>query len=409
MFNERLVTRFLDYVSFDTQSNEESGTFPSTSKQFELAKHVEKELAALGLVQVQTDAHCYVTATLPSNSPDCKTVVGFVAHLDTSPDYSGAQVKPIIHRNYDGSKIVVNENTVFDPQVFTFLKNHIGDDLITTDGTTLLGADNKAGIAEIMELLTYLVENPSVPHGTIRVLFTPDEEIGSGTDKVNLDNFKVDYAYTIDGGELGEIEYENFNAASMTVNLKGTNIHPGSAKNKMVNAIGLAMAFNAMLPSVETPEHTEGYEGFYHVNEISGNVEACTMKYIIRDHDMDRFNHKKALANDIAAWINKKQGDQVIEVIIKDSYYNMKEKIEPVYHIVEQVKEAMGRVGVTPIVKPVRGGTDGARLSFMGIPTPNIFTGGYNFHGRYECISIDAMDKAVKVLIELVQIIAAPQ
>lgn len=407
MFNERLVTRFLDYVSYDTQSDERSGTYPSTTKQFDLAKRVESELKALGLTDVETDDHCYVTATLPSNTPHCKTVVGFVAHLDTSPDYSGAQVRPMIHRQYDGGKIIVNENTIFDPQIFTFLKNHIGDDLITTDGTTLLGADNKAGIAEIMELLTYLVENPSVPHGTIKILFTPDEEIGSGTDKVNLDHFKVDYAYTVDGGELGEIEYENFNAASMTVNLKGTNIHPGAAKNKMVNAIGLAMVFNSMLPSAETPEHTEGYEGFYHVNEISGTVESCTMKYIIRDHDMNRFKQKKAFAEAVATFINKKHGDQVVELIIKDSYYNMKEKIEPVHYIVEQVKEAMAIVGVTPIVKPVRGGTDGARLSFMGIPTPNIFTGGYNFHGRYECISISAMDKAVKVLVELVQIIAS--
>jgi tripeptide aminopeptidase len=406
MNKERVVNRFLKYVSVDTQSDETTGTHPSTAKQFDLAKIVEIELMALGLENVNLDEHCYLTATLPSNTPEATEVVGFVAHFDTSPDYSGANVKPMIHRNYQGGVLKISDTTILDPKEFSFLNQLIGDDIISTDGTTLLGADNKAGVAEIMELLTYLSENPSVPHGTIRVLFTPDEEIGAGTDKVNLDHFKVDYAYTVDGGEEGEIEYENFNAASLVVKIKGKNIHPGSAKDKMVNAIVIAMDFHSMLPVAQAPHHTEGYEGFFHVNDIEGCVEQCTMKYIIRDHDMAKFEGKKKLAESVKQYLNEKYADQVVDIIVKDSYYNMKEKIEPVLYIVEQVKEAMAIVGVTPLVKPVRGGTDGARLSFMGIPTPNVFTGGYNFHGRYECLSINAMAKAVKVLIELVQIIA---
>ncbi len=406
MNTERVVNRFLNYVSVDTKSDEASGTHPSTEKQFNLARLVEADLNALGLLNVLLDEHCYLTATLVSNTVNATETVGFVAHFDTSPEYSGADVKPMIHRNYQGGILQINENTVLDPKEFSFLKRLVGDDIISTDGTTLLGADNKAGIAEILELLTYLVENPTIQHGTICVLFTPDEEIGAGTDKVNLENFKVNYAYTVDGGEEGEIEYENFNAASLSVTVKGKNIHPGSAKDKMVNAIVIAMDFHSMLPVAQAPHHTEGYEGFFHVNDIEGSVENCTMKYIIRDHDLAKFESKKALVHSVQKFLNEKYGDSVVEISVKDSYYNMKEKIEPVLYIVEQVKEAMAIVGVTPIVKPVRGGTDGARLSFMGVPTPNIFTGGYNFHGRYECLSIGGMNKAVQVLIELVQIIA---
>lgn len=406
MNTERLVERFLNYVQVDTQSDESTGTNPSTAKQFDLARIVETELKALGLENVLLDEHCYLTATLPSNTPECTETVGFVAHFDTSPDYTGANVKPQIHRNYQGGVIKISDNTALDPAEFDFLNHIKGQDLITTDGTTLLGADNKAGVAEILELLTVLKENPEIPHGTIRVLFTPDEEIGAGTDMVNLENFKVDYAYTVDGGEEGEIEYENFNAASLTVKVNGKNIHPGSAKDKMVNAIVIAMDYHGMLPVAQAPQHTEGYEGFFHLNDIEGSVEACEMKYIIRDHDMAKFEHKKKLACSVQDYLNQKYGDNTVEITVTDSYYNMKEKIEPVIYIVEQVKNAMANVGVTPIVKPVRGGTDGARLSFMGVPTPNIFTGGYNYHGRYECISIHGMAKAVQVLIELVKLIA---
>lgn len=402
----RLVDRFLKYVAFDTQSDPNSDTFPTTSKQLILADYIKEELEKLGLDHVKRDENGYVTATLASNTPSCKDVVGFVAHLDTAPDFSGKDVKPILHKAYDGKDLIINQETVLSPAMFPFLAHHVGEDIITTDGTTLLGADNKAGIAEIMELLTLLIENPDLPHGTIRVLFTPDEEVGQGTDHVNLEDFKVDYAYTIDGGELGELEFENFNAASLNVTVKGRNIHPGSAKNRMKNAVLMAMEYHQLLPQVEAPQHTEGYEGFYHLNDFNGNVEHVEMAYIIRDHDMDRFEQKKALALEALAFMNKKYGEGTFVADLSDSYFNMREKIEPVMHIIGYVEEAMAHVGIKPLIKPIRGGTDGARLSFMGVPTPNIFTGGYNFHGRYEMIPVQSMEKCVQVLVALVGVIA---
>lgn len=403
---QRLIERFLKYVKIDTQSDDSSESFPSSAKQLDLAKVVYDELLGMSLNDVQLDENGYVTATLPSNVDYPVDAVGFVAHFDTSPDYSGKDVNPIIHRNFEGGTLVVNDKTILLQKDFPFLKDLVGHDIITTDGTTLLGADNKAGVAEIMELLMVLKEQPEIPHGDIRVLFTPDEEVGRGTEKVNLENFKVSYAYTVDGGELGELEYENFNAASMSVVVKGLNIHPGSAKNKMKNAILIGMDFHGLLPQMAAPQHTEGYEGFYHLNDISGSVESAELFYIIRDHDREAFEAKKAYALKAAALINEKYGADTLEIEVKDSYYNMREMVEPVMHIVDYAKEAMEAVGVKPLIKPIRGGTDGARLSFMGIPTPNIFTGGYNFHGRYEMISIQAMGKAVDVLVELVQIIA---
>ncbi len=403
---QRLIERFLKYVKVDTQSDGSSESFPSSAKQLDLGKIVYDELLAMSLDNVLLDENGYVTATLPSNVNYPVEAVGFVAHFDTSPDYSGKDVNPIIHRNFEGGTLVVNDKTILLQKDFPFLKDLVGQDIITTDGTTLLGADNKAGVAEIMELLVLLKEQPQIPHGDIRVLFTPDEEVGRGTEKVNLDNFKVAYAYTVDGGELGELEYENFNAASMKVVVKGLNIHPGSAKNKMKNAILIGMDFHGLLPQMAAPQHTEGYEGFYHLNDINGSVESAELFYIIRDHDREAFEAKKAYALKAAALINEKYGADTLEIEISDSYYNMREMVEPVMHIVDYAKEAMEAVGVKPLIKAIRGGTDGARLSFMGIPTPNIFTGGYNFHGRYEMISIQAMHKAVDVLVSLVQIIA---
>jgi tripeptide aminopeptidase len=402
----RLVDRFLQYVAIDTQSDEMSESQPSTLKQFDLAKVVKEELLLLDLQDVSLDENGYLTATLPANVEGEHDTVGFCAHFDTSPDYTGENVKAIIHKNYQGGDIYLSEDTIIKPSEFTFLKNHIGDDLITTDGTTLLGADNKAGIAEILELLHVLKDHPTIPHGEIKVLFTPDEEIGRGTDAVNLKNFAVDYAYTVDGGEIGELEYENFNAASMKVVVKGRNIHPGSAKNKMINSLVIGMDFHKLLPVTHAPQHTEGYEGFYHLNDMSGSVEHTEMLYIIRDHDRDAFEFKKEFAIKAASLINDQYGEGTITLELKDSYFNMKEKIEPVMYIVDNAKRAMEAVGVRPLIKPIRGGTDGARLSFMGIPTPNIFTGGYNYHGRFEMIPIQAMERAVAVLVELVQIIA---
>ncbi|MCK8061452.1 MULTISPECIES: peptidase T [unclassified Fusibacter] len=402
----RLIERFLSYVKIDTQSNEDSTTQPSSVKQFDLAKVVKSELEALKLKDVLLDDNGYLTATLPANIEGKHDVVGFCAHFDTSPDFSGENVKPIIHKNYQGGDIYLNEQTILKPSEFPFLKNHIGDDIITTDGTTLLGADNKAGIAEIIELLHVLIDHPAIPHGEIKIMFTPDEEIGRGTDAVNLDNFKVDYAYTVDGGELGELEYENFNAATMIVNVKGRNIHPGSAKNKMKNALAIGMDFHRLLPLTQAPQYTEGYEGFYHLNDMTGNVEHAQMHYIIRDHDKEAFEYKKDFALKVAELLNNQYDEDTISLEITDSYFNMKEKIEPVMHIIDYAKRAMEAAGVRPLIKPIRGGTDGARLSFMGIPTPNIFTGGYNYHGRYEMIPIQSMERAVAVLVELVQIIA---
>lgn len=403
--NKRLIDRFMTYVKVDTQSDPDSKAFPTTQKQFDLAKIVFEELQALGLEDVTLDENCYVTATLKGNVNNVPRV-GFVAHFDTSPDFSGLNVNPILHQNYNGDSIYLNEETILTQEEFPFLANLVGQDIITTDGSTLLGADDKAGISEIMEMLYVLRENPQIPHGDICVLFTPDEEVGQGTDKVNLENFKVDFAYTVDGGELGELEYENFNAASMKIVVHGRNIHPGTAKHKMKNAIQIGMDFHQALPVFETPQYTEGYEGFYHLNDIEGSVEHAELFYIIRDHHKETFEKKKSYALKVAALINDKYGQGTLEIHISDSYSNMREKIEPVMFVVDYAKAAMEACGVVPLIKPIRGGTDGARLSYMGIPTPNIFTGGYNYHGRYEMISVHAMEKCVEVLVNLVQQIA---
>lgn len=403
---EKLVERFLKYVKIDTKSNPDSATCPSSENQFDLARELVKELEGLGLEDVSLDDNGYVMATLPSNTDKDIPTIGFIAHMDTSPDFSGKNVKPQIIKNYDGKDIVLNKdkNIVLSPKDFPELKNYISQDIITTDGTTLLGADNKAGIAEIITALDYLINNPSIKHGKIRVGFTPDEEIGRGADRFDTEEFGADFAYTIDGGPIGELEYENFNAAYAKVTINGRNVHPGSAKNKMINSILIAMEFNSMLPVNETPAHTEGYEGFYHLNDIEGNVEKTVLKYIIRDHDKDKFEKKKERIKRAVKYINDSMGYEIIELEMKDQYYNMKEKIEPVFHIVETAERAMKEVGVIPNIKPIRGGTDGARLSFMGLPCPNIFTGGHNFHGKYEYIPIDSMKKAVEVIVKIVEL-----
>lgn len=403
---ENMVQRFLNYVTIDTKSEHDSENFPSTKTQFDLAKVLVEELKELGLKDASVDENCYVMATLPSNMDKDVPTIGFIAHMDTSPDMSGQNVKPKIVENYNGKDIILNEekNIVLSPVDFPDLKKYVGKTLITTDGTTLLGADNKAGIAEIMSAVEYLVNNPEVKHGTIKVAFTPDEEVGRGADYFDVKKFGADFAYTIDGGEIGELEYENFNAAGVKVTIHGRNIHPGTAKNKMINSMEIAMELNSMLPENQKPQYTEGYEGFFLLTEINGDVEETNVNYIIRDHFMDSFEAKKALMQNAVDYLNAKYGENTVEVVIKDQYYNMKEKIEPVMHIVDTAKAAMEEVGVTPIIKAIRGGTDGARLSFMGLPCPNIFTGGHNFHGKYEYICVESMNKAVEVILKIVEL-----
>lgn len=403
---ERVAERFLRYVSFDTTSKEESNSVPSTLGQLELARELKRELEELGLKDVDLDGNGYLMATLPANINKNIPVIGFLAHMDTSDGASGANIKPNIVRNYDGGDILLNEqqNIVLSPKEFPELSEYIGHDLITTDGTTLLGADDKAGIAEIMTAMEYLIKHPEIPHGTIRIAFTPDEEIARGTDHFDVKRFNADFAYTVDGGEPGELEYENFNAAKAEIVINGRNVHPGNAKDKMINSMQLAMELNSMLPGFEAPEHTEGYEGFFHLEKISGRVESTSMQYIIRDFDKKGLEKRKERMRKIADYLNDKYGGGTVVLKLTDQYFNMKEKIEPVIQVVENLKEAMRLSGVTPIVRPIRGGTDGARLSFMGLPTPNMFTGGHNFHGRYEYISINSMNKAVEVILKLVEI-----
>jgi len=403
---ENMVNRFLNYVTIDTKSEHDSESVPSTKTQFDLAKVLVEELKELGLDDSSMDENGYVMATLPSNMDKDVPTIGFIAHMDTSPDMSGKDIKPKIVENYDGKDIILNKdkNIVLSPADFPDLKNYVGKTLITTDGTTLLGADNKAGIAEIMGAVEYLINNPKIKHGTIKVAFTPDEEIGRGADHFDVKKFGADFAYTIDGGEIGELEYENFNAAGVKVTINGRNIHPGTAKNRMINSMEIAMELNSMLPESQKPQYTEGYEGFFLLTGINGEVEETTATYIIRDHFKDTFEKKKALMQSTVDYLNTKYGKNTIEVVIKDQYFNMKEKIEPVMHIVDTAKLAMEEVGVTPIIKAIRGGTDGARLSFMGLPCPNIFTGGHNFHGKYEYICVESMNKAVEVILKVVEL-----
>ena len=404
---ESLVKRFLHYVSFDTQSDELTNMTPSTPGQMFFAKELEKELRHIGLTDISLDDNGYLMATLPANCEKELPTIGFIAHLDTSPDCSGRKVSPRIVEKYDGSDIVLcaEENVVLRPDEFPELLHYTGQDLIVTDGKTLLGADDKAGVAEIVSAMEHLISHPEIKHGKIRIAFTPDEEIGQGADHFDVKRFGADWAYTMDGGEVGELEYENFNAAVARITFKGRNVHPGYAKHKMINSLRVAVQYAIMLPRWETPEHTEGYEGFYHLISCEGSVEETTLSYIIRDHDRDRFERRKKEFEHLVRKINKEFPD-CASLDIKDQYYNMREKIEPVMHIVDLAEEAMKNVGVTPIVVPVRGGTDGARLSYEGLPCPNIFAGGLNFHGRYEFIPIPSMVKARDVIVEIARLTA---
>jgi len=401
----KVLKRFLEYVKIETTSDANSDTSPSTEGQLEFARKLVEELKDLGLEDVSLDDKGYVMATLPSNIDKKVPTIGFIAHMDTSPDMSGKDVKPKIVENYDGGDIVLNEekNIILSVSEFPELKNYIGHTIITTDGTTLLGADNKAGIAEIITAVEYLIENPQLPHGTVKIAFTPDEEIGRGADHFDVEKFNADFAYTVDGGPIGDLNYENFNAASANISIQGTNIHPGTAKNLMVNSMQVAIELHNMLPVNERPEFTEGYEGFYHLVGFNGNVEKTEISYIIRDHDMEKFNKKKETLEKIVEFLNYKYGN-IITLDIKDTYYNMKEIIKDRMEIIELAKRAMEEVGVKPLISPIRGGTDGARLSYMGLSCPNIFTGGHNFHGRYEYISLSSMEKAVEVILKIIDL-----
>ena len=401
----KVVEKFIKYVNLETSSKEESTTVPSTAGQLVLGKELAKELGSIGLTDVSIDENGYIMATLPSNTDKQVPVLGFIAHMDTSPEISGADVKPQFVENYDGEDIVLNEEKkiILSPKDYPELKNYIGKTLITTDGTTLLGADDKAGIAEIMAAMEYLVNNPQIKHGTIKVGFTPDEEVGRGSDHFDVKKFNADFAYTIDGAEIGELEFENFNAASAKITVNGRNVHPGSAKGIMINSMLIAGELINMLPKNETPATTEGYEGFYHLMAISGDVEKTNISYIIRDFDQENFEKRKELINSIVNSLNKAYGEKTVEIEIKEQYRNMKEKIEPVKHVVDIAFKAMKEVNIVPKVQPIRGGTDGARLSFMGLPTPNIFTGGHNFHGRFEYIPVYSMEKAVELIVKIAE------
>ncbi|WP_214631329.1 peptidase T [Paenibacillus agaridevorans] len=402
---QELISRLTTYVQVDTQSDENSESCPSTPGQMTLLRMLVEELKSIGMADVTIDDNGYVMATLPANTDKEVPTIGFLAHVDTATDMTGANVNPQVVDAYDGSDIVLNaeQGIVLSAREFPALSGHIGSTLMTTDGTTLLGADDKAGLAEIMTAMAYLIAHPEIKHGKIRVAFTPDEEIGRGAHKFDVAAFGAEYAYTMDGGPLGELQYESFNAASANVTINGKNVHPGTAKNKMINATKLAMEFHAMLPPQEVPEHTEGYEGFYHLNNMAGDVEQMRLHYLIRDHNREKFDARKAEMTRVAEAMAAKYGEQRIVLELKDRYYNMGEKIEPVFHIVEIAREAMESLGIKPLVEPIRGGTDGSQLSFMGLPTPNLFTGGENYHGRYEYVSVDTMELAVKTIIEIVK------
>lgn len=401
---ERAYEKLLRYVAIDTRSDDASETVPSTAKQFKLAELLVEELKAMGIEDAHVDDKCYVMGTLKGNVENAP-VIGLIAHVDTSPDFTAEAVKPIIHKNYDGGNLVLNadQNIVMDVKKFPELKQYAGNDIITTDGTTLLGADDKAGIAEIMTAVETLINNPEIKHGDIKIGFTPDEEVGRGADYFDVAKFGADFAYTIDGGEIGELEYENFNAASVKLTIKGRNIHPGYAKNKMINSVLIGQDFLSQLPAFETPATTAGYEGFYHVTGFNGEVEETHISLIIRDHSREIFEQRKAYIDQLVKFLQSKYPEAPIEVVIKDSYYNMREMVEPVIEIVNVAKEAMEAVGVKPQIKAIRGGTDGSRLSYMGLPCPNIFTGGHNYHGRFEYIPVQSMDSAVAVIIKMLE------
>ena len=402
-----IVERFLKYVSFDTQSAEDSETTPSTEKQWGLARYLKEELEGIGLTEVEIDEHAYVYATLPANTDKPLPTVGFIAHMDTSPDCSGKDVKPRIVKDYDGGDIVLDEaaGIVTSPKKFPELLDHVGEDIIVTDGHTLLGADDKAGIAEIVQAMAYLIAHPEIKHGRIRVGFNPDEEIGLGAHRFNVEKFGCDFAYTMDGGELGELEFENFNAASAKVEVTGVSVHPGYAKNKMVNAARVATEYASLMPAAETPERTAEYEGFYHLLGMNGNVEKASLTYIIRDHDRARFEERKEYAAAVSELLNKKYGAGTVKVTLADQYYNMREKVEPVMHIIDTALDAMKDCGIQPRVRAIRGGTDGAQLSFKGLPCPNIFAGGLNFHGPHEFLPIPSLEKASMVVVKICEIV----
>ncbi|WP_211655132.1 peptidase T [Planococcus alpniumensis] len=401
---EKLIERLIRYAKIDTQSDFENDATPSTPGQWDLLAELEKEMKNIGLEEVEVDDHGYLFGTLPANTEEQRPVIGFLAHVDTATDFTGKGVNPQRIEDYDGKDISLNDKVTMKTADFPALQNYIGHTLITTDGTTLLGADNKAGIAEIMTAMEYLIEHPEIEHGKIRVGFTPDEEIGRGPHKFDVDRFGADYAYTMDGGPLGELQYESFNAASAKLTVHGTSVHPGSAKDKMVNAITVATRFQAEMPSNEVPEKTEGYEGFIHLNNFNGSVEQAVLQYIVRDFDKDKFKAKKRHMEKVAAELQEEFGKEAIELELEDQYYNMREKIEPVMEIVDQAEQAMKTLGLSPDIIPVRGGTDGSQLSYMGLPTPNIFTGGENYHGKFEFISAENMEKATQVIVEVAKI-----
>tara|TARA_R110002073_G_scaffold72537_1_gene177207 strand:- start:188968 stop:190203 length:1236 start_codon:yes stop_codon:yes gene_type:complete len=405
---KNITNRFIKYVKIDTQSDPNNPEFPSTKKQWDLAKILVEDLKEIGMVDITLDDNCYIMATLPSNVDYAVPTIGFVSHIDTSPDYTATNVKPQIHTNYDGSDIVLNKelDIVLSPSYFEDLLLYKGQTLITTDGTTLLGADDKAGVTEIVTAMEYLIKHPEIKHGSIRIAFTPDEEVGKGAHLFDVEKFGAEWAYTMDGSQLGELEYENFNAAGAKVIINGKIVHPGYAKGKMINSMLIANEFIAALPKDEVPEQTEGYEGFYHLYAITGEVEKTELQYIIRDHDLNLFKKRKEDFQEVANRINKKLGKKQVLVEIKDQYFNMKEMIEPVKHIVDIAEEAMIELGIQPLIKAIRGGTDGSQLSFKGLPCPNIFAGGHNFHGRYEYVPVESMIKATEVIVKIAELTA---
>lgn len=405
MKKDIVMERFTRYVTFDTQSNDENSQCPSTAGQMVLAQHVAEELKKIGLEEIVVDSNGYVTATLPANGCHGAPVIGFISHLDTSPDMDGTPVKPRVVENYDGKNIVLNQEKtiILSPADFPELLDYVGQDIVVTDGLTLLGADDKAGMCAIISAVEYLLQHPEIQHGKVRIGFTPDEEIGRSANLFDVSAFGAEFAYTVDGGEIGSIEYENFNAANVTVQIQGRSVHPGTAKGKMVNALSIAAEWQQMLPAGQRPEYTEGYEGFFHVHTLHGGVEAAVISLLVRDHDRQSYEKRKAFLQVMAETFNAKYGPETIQLTISDSYYNMREKIEPVMHVIELARAAMEAVGVVPKTKPIRGGTDGARLSFMGLPCPNLFTGGHNFHGKYEFLPVPSLLKAAETVTEIIR------
>ena len=405
---EHITKRFLSYVTIDTESDPNNPAFPSTEKQWDLAKFLVKELSDIGLNDITLDENCYVMATLPSNLDYEVPTIGFVSHIDTTPDYTGANVKPQIHHNYDGKDIILNEkeNIILSPSYFEDLLQYKGQTIITTDGSTLLGADDKAGITEIVSAMEYLIKHPEIKHGKIRICFTPDEEVGKGAHKFDVKKFGAEWAYTMDGSQIGELEYENFNAAGAKIIINGKIVHPGYAKGKMINSMTIASDFISRFPKNEVPESTEGYEGFFHLYQIDGKVEQTILHYIIRDHDKELFENRKDFINSVVSNLNKELRSDIIEIEISNQYYNMKEKVVPVMHIVDIAEEVMKDLNIIPLIKPIRGGTDGSQLSFMGLPCPNIFAGGHNFHGRYEYVPVESMMKATEVIVGISEKVA---